>query len=389
MVVRFGHLLPFLAMVQSDESFAGGTAQPSIEELLRDNDMDADDMGAAEVLEFLSSRARGGGELQFDTLFTRDTVVGIAALRHLLEPIAQLTTLLQSESVPTLPLCANWIHQLVSVYEHLAADDSVNETTRSGAQFMGDSVRSATRFGPLFDRANPALCAAALDPRFGHLPFVSDDVRDRVWQALLQDAKNVIPVPQSASMAASPTSTGCNAFSYDISRRRPRDAVMPESMDDIFSQFIESHPQLDVDENLSTSSSSSVSAAQTEHWKQLESALVELRSLMESQSFRTFIAAQPPKSAAEYWRRFIGTQFSNNTTTHLTPAILKPLIQGYCGGTASSSASESAFSVAGAVKSKTRSRLSPEHLRMETLICRNLDLFESSKELVCETILPK
>ena len=44
------------------------------------------------------------------------------------------------------------------------------------------SIKS--RLGFILDRPNLALCCAALDPRYGNLSFISDNLRDQVWDTL-------------------------------------------------------------------------------------------------------------------------------------------------------------------------------------------------------------
>jgi hypothetical protein len=82
-------------------------------------------------------------------------------------------------------------------------------------------------------------------------------------------------------------------------------------------------------------------------------------------------------SIPEYWRN----QFANQTVR-----ILRPLVQGYCGAPASSCSSEASLSVSGAAKPKHRSRLSPTHLRQETIICRNFHLFDGEKSFINATL---
>jgi hAT family C-terminal dimerisation region len=66
--------------------------------------------------------------------------------------------------------------------------------------------------------------------------------------------------------------------------------------------------------------------------------------------------------------------------------FLSPFVKGYLGSPAASSSSESVFSVAGDVVSSHRSRLSGEHGRQETLVSRNLHLFEDEHELVAACV---
>jgi hAT family C-terminal dimerisation region len=70
--------------------------------------------------------------------------------------------------------------------------------------------------------------------------------------------------------------------------------------------------------------------------------------------------------------------------------LLVPLVLAYLSAPATSSASESTFSVAKAVKSAQRARLSPQHLEQETVIANNHHLFDGvSHNGIIEAALTK
>ena len=66
----------------------------------------------------------------------------------------------------------------MSNLENMVAGNEIHTT----AMCLHHCVK--TRLGFILDRPNLALCCAALDPRYGHLGFISTPLRDQVWDTL-------------------------------------------------------------------------------------------------------------------------------------------------------------------------------------------------------------
>lgn len=78
--------------------------------------------------------------------------------------------------------------------------------------------------------------------------------------------------------------------------------------------------------------------------------------------------------------------WSDTIKENVKVKVLAPIVKALLSAPCVSSSSESVFSVAGDVLSKHRSKLSGEHAEMETIICRNLHLFESERALLARCV---
>jgi hypothetical protein len=116
------------------------------------------------------------------------------------------------------------------------------------------------------------------------------------------------------------------------------------------------------------------------HHRELKEKVGLLRKFIEGDGVRR-VAQRKSCTVAKFWSANI-----SGKPRHHFLSVLKPVIIGYCGAVATSTSSESAFSVAGAVKSKHHSSLSSQHLRMETIISRNLHLFDSEEDFIVQVL---
>jgi hypothetical protein len=62
----------------------------------------------------------------------------------------------------------------------------------------------SNRLGFILEKNNLALKAAAMDPRFGHLSFISPALRDEIWVSLQKEMINLLPDEQNESNSGIP-----------------------------------------------------------------------------------------------------------------------------------------------------------------------------------------
>ena len=104
----------------------------------------------------------------------------LQSFNQLLELFHAATKQLEGDHL-TMPLVPAVLSDLKQQLKEAAADKDL--VTRSSiAQLFLQSFNN--RFGDIFSEVNLALQAAALHPQFGHLPWISDELRNAVWRSL-------------------------------------------------------------------------------------------------------------------------------------------------------------------------------------------------------------
>jgi len=100
--------------------------------------------------------------------------------RKLLEPAKKLSLQMQDDSIkPTISILPHWISDMIHFRKLVALDP------QPATSFRADLlIALKQRFKYLFEEVNLALLVAALDPRYGNLPWISADLRDAVWKQL-------------------------------------------------------------------------------------------------------------------------------------------------------------------------------------------------------------
>ena len=102
------------------------------------------------------------------------------SFNQLLELFHAATKQLEGDHL-TLPQVPSVLHRLKTELQDAASDK--DQVTRSQcAQLFLRAFEN--RFGFIFSQINLALQAAALHPSFGHLPWVSSELRDAIWVSL-------------------------------------------------------------------------------------------------------------------------------------------------------------------------------------------------------------
>lgn len=129
----------------------------------------------------------------FDTFLPQEAFSKIAkadlkAFQGILDEFASVSTELQSERIPTLPLVASRIHRLNQLVQ--PRPDEVPVVAARLRACLRNQLQK--RFDGLFSRPNFALCAAALSPRFACLPWVSTNTRDGTWDMLAEEAMKIV-----------------------------------------------------------------------------------------------------------------------------------------------------------------------------------------------------
>ncbi len=100
------------------------------------------------------------------------------------------TLLLQAKSTPLLSAVPMIITGLFDEWAPTAIDP------QSAAQLRAALLAAAhKRFDFLFQSVNLALLAAAVDPRYGNLPWISSNLQDEVWKVLAEEHVPVSTTP--------------------------------------------------------------------------------------------------------------------------------------------------------------------------------------------------
>jgi hypothetical protein len=115
------------------------------------------------------------------------TYADVAALSQILgvlEPLQSILIQSEAESVPTLCEVPSWVVQLHKIATIDEATDSA--TVRLWKTALLSSATN--RFRDVFEPGSLPLCAAALHPKYGNLPWVNKDTKDAVWDRLYKEA---------------------------------------------------------------------------------------------------------------------------------------------------------------------------------------------------------
>jgi hAT family protein len=118
---------------------------------------------------------------------TLSDVNGLQACCVLLEEFERLTVELSGETYVTISTAPIQIHRLLNktLVQHAGEDETVGKLR---AQLLVESTRS---LGWILTTCNIALQAAALDPRYSKLEFISSDIREEVWKSLAEQATHL------------------------------------------------------------------------------------------------------------------------------------------------------------------------------------------------------
>ena len=125
-----------------------------------------------------------------EPILSSTTIDMMEHYRKILEPAQKLSLQMQEDSKPTISILLHWISDMINFWKPVALDP------QPAARFRADLLISLKqRFKYLFEEVNLALLAAALDPRYGNLPWISADLRDTVWKQLNVELQ-LVQVPQ-------------------------------------------------------------------------------------------------------------------------------------------------------------------------------------------------
>ena len=97
-----------------------------------------------------------------------------------LKPIEKFIRLLEGEQYVTMSAVPHRLHECRTVLTQIMA----TENNGIIADLLLGQLNH--RLGFTLDTVNLSLCAAALDPRYGHLRFITEDLRNDIWDAVEQ-----------------------------------------------------------------------------------------------------------------------------------------------------------------------------------------------------------
>ncbi|XP_067653283.1 E3 SUMO-protein ligase ZBED1-like [Haliotis asinina] len=104
---------------------------------------------------------------------------------HFLKPMKDMTTLLCSEGTPTASVIMPLKHHLLTVA--LRPDDADSATIKEMKEIMTSDLQPR-----YVQQADLLYCASAVDPRFKHLPFLSDEEKYDVFKKVTTETARLI-----------------------------------------------------------------------------------------------------------------------------------------------------------------------------------------------------
>ena len=123
-----------------------------------------------------------------------DDVRAVSRIIQLLQPLHDVSMRAESGSSPTMCHVASWLAGIRAGLEPSKDSDPVLvlEMKRTlGSKFDSE-------FRDVFETVNPALCAAVVNPECGHLPWITAELRQEVWEQVAVDAVALLK-PKSAT----------------------------------------------------------------------------------------------------------------------------------------------------------------------------------------------
>ena len=224
----------------------------------------------------------------------------IILIRHIircLKPLEKFIRLLEGDQYVTISSVPTLLHDCLTSLQEIGRE----EVMRDLSSCLINSIN--VRLGFILEKPNLALCASALDPRYGHLRVVSRRLRNEVWDTLAHwafDYNDVFEEPESSDS---------DLQQYPIPRQS-RTGVTLERFREELNSF---------------------------------------RAIFEGEDSQQLQAVQCPLT---YWKFCFEKSFSCR--------ILQPLLLCLYCIPASSAPSERMFSKAGDIISRRRSRMLPE-----------------------------
>ena len=130
-------------------------------------------------------------------------------LVKLLKPFYDITMIAQKRKGTSIHLIPHWTHHLTELLQDMIATSAKSEEIYLSNLLLTECL-NPERFGLYTRKANIALCAAALSPKFGSLPFgfVTQELREEVWEMMYQHSKELL-FPESSSSGTSPDNNEC------------------------------------------------------------------------------------------------------------------------------------------------------------------------------------
>ena len=98
-----------------------------------------------------------------------------------LKPLEEFTRTMEGDKYITISQVPYYLHRCREVLKSLSLESNESGTLANALLSPIDA-----RLGFILRTPNIALCSAALDPRYGHLNFVDETLRDDVWKTLGQ-----------------------------------------------------------------------------------------------------------------------------------------------------------------------------------------------------------
>jgi len=144
------------------------------------------------MLQFYSSKCKAihGTSLVHTLPVDSEEILQLGSLAHVISVVLSqfeaVIRIAEVDQYPTLAHVPVWIHKLQQAVEVNQFSDSV--IVQSLKKTLNSQLQSY--LGKILTTVNLALKAAALHPHYGHLEFISEDVRNEVWTFLEIELQN-------------------------------------------------------------------------------------------------------------------------------------------------------------------------------------------------------
>lgn len=134
-----------------------------------------------------------------DLCLSEDEVASLESYVRVLKKVKVVSDVLEQEKVVTLSLVIPSIDKLRRALAPRAAADGENPVEQSGDVLKRSLLEKVNeRFGWLFSEVSLPAVASAVDPRTGHLPLFTSELRDAVWSRVKDYATDMLSASSPA-----------------------------------------------------------------------------------------------------------------------------------------------------------------------------------------------
>ncbi|MDR3551152.1 MAG: hAT transposon family protein [Candidatus Babeliales bacterium] len=119
-----------------------------------------------------------------DYVFTPDDKACVEMIAKLFNPVCTIVCLAEGDHEPTLCHVPAWINELLQGTKPDIGDSAFITPWKKALH-----SKLQAEFEEMYKTPSLPLCAAVFHPKYGHLPWVTPEVREQVWKRLVEEAE--------------------------------------------------------------------------------------------------------------------------------------------------------------------------------------------------------